>query len=433
MMRTRILDGEVWRQRPFELPRSFSAPSLALDTMSAQPLQVSYIELQGTGDTIESIEVVYDDHRLSIPRRGEHHFHEDFNQPLTIQGETISISVVRRRKLRIGPKQAPETVCNRLDITIGLSPSNLPPNASPGKNANAPRPTTEELLNECPRFRILAVGQPGVGKSTLINRTFGIERASAENSEPGKASIEKELISQQNGRFVLHDSAGFEPADNVECNSVKSFIEKRKKREHVKDQLHAVWLCFQIPMTSHEHRLLDEVVETFLKEDIVVLQNIPTIVVFTKYDKLVSHMAMQNKADPDMAAKEYLQERCIDPIAKITGSTHLSYVAVSSNAGYERGRSQLIELTHKRVTAAFGSQPGALSSVSVVTQMAQRVSPSLKVEGLIAVGAQRYWRAPTDYTVFECLAAIHTDIVCVWNFNDPSQVSVTQLITTLIL
>ncbi|KIK17545.1 hypothetical protein PISMIDRAFT_111162 [Pisolithus microcarpus 441] len=83
--------------------------------------------------------------------------------------------------------------------------------------------------------------QPGVGKSTLINRTFGIERASAENSEPGKASIEKELISQQNDRFVLHDSAGFEPADNVDCNSVKSFVEKRKKQEHAKDQLHAVW------------------------------------------------------------------------------------------------------------------------------------------------------------------------------------------------
>ncbi|KAI6100701.1 hypothetical protein EDD16DRAFT_448109 [Pisolithus croceorrhizus] len=164
--------------------------------MSAQPLRISYIELQGTGDSIESIEVLYDDHRRSISRRGEYHFHEDFNQPLTVQGESISISVVRRRKLRIGPKQAPEvikinvhdvlselptqkfqTMCNRLDITIGLSPSSLPSSAGSVQNANAPRPTTEELLNECPRFRILAIGQPGVGKSTLINRTFGIERA----------------------------------------------------------------------------------------------------------------------------------------------------------------------------------------------------------------------------------------------------------------
>ncbi|KAI6103029.1 hypothetical protein F5141DRAFT_1030643 [Pisolithus sp. B1] len=180
-------------------------------------------------------------------------------------------------------------------------------------------------------------------------------------------------------------------------------------------------LCFQIPIASHENRLLDEGAETFLKEDIVVLQNIPTIVVFTKYDKLVNHMAAQNKTDPDAAAKEYLQEYCIDPIVKLTGSTHLSCVAVSLNAGHERGRSKLIELTHEKVTAAFGSQLGVLSSASVVTQMAQRVSPSLKIEGSIAIGKQRYWRAPTDYTVLECLAAVHTDIVRVWNFNDPSQ------------
>ncbi|KAI6146052.1 hypothetical protein BKA82DRAFT_169105, partial [Pisolithus tinctorius] len=81
----------------------------------------------------------------------------------------------------------------------------------------------------------------GVGKSTLLNRVFGIEQASAENFEPGQADIEKEFISPQSGRLVLHYSDGFDPAVDANCEGVKAFIKKRKEKEHVKDQLHAVW------------------------------------------------------------------------------------------------------------------------------------------------------------------------------------------------
>ncbi|KAI6096226.1 hypothetical protein F5141DRAFT_989932, partial [Pisolithus sp. B1] len=103
----------------------------------------------------------------------------------------------------------------------------------------------------------------------------------------GCAVIEDELISPQNNRLVLHVSSGFEPADNVNCDVVKSFIEDRKKRVHVKDHLHAVWLCFRIPIKIRGDVLLEDGAETFLKQDSSVLQNIPTMVVFTKYDKLL--------------------------------------------------------------------------------------------------------------------------------------------------
>ncbi|KAI6100691.1 hypothetical protein EDD16DRAFT_1717210 [Pisolithus croceorrhizus] len=325
-----------------------------------------------------------------------------------------------------------QTERSKLDITIGLSsdpPSAdgpAPDNPTP-PNTDSLRPTTEALLNQCPRFRILVIGQSGVGKSTLIHRAFGIGKASAENLKPGAANIEEELISSQNDRFVLHDSNGFEPADHVNCDAVKSFIADRKDRELIKDQLHAVWLCFRIPIESHGDRLLEDGAETFLQKDTSVLQNIPTMVVFTKYDKLLTYMAMKKEENPEVAAEQYLQKHCIDPIAKFAGNTNLSYVAVSSNVGLGQGYRKLIDLTYQKVTERFRPQTDTPSAVSVVTLMAQRVMPELKIRGSIDVGKQRYWRTLTsganfkDHTITECLAVIHTDIVCVWNFNDPLQ------------
>ncbi|KIK17555.1 hypothetical protein PISMIDRAFT_222223 [Pisolithus microcarpus 441] len=418
----------------------------------AQPLRISYIELRSAKD-IESIEVLFLGCRRSIQRQDKNHFREEFPESLTVQGEALSFLVrwkkwysfykpsVNNIQIRVrdvlpdSRSHKFQTERSKLDITIGLSSDPPPADVVPTQGKSTPssndslRPTTEALLDQCPRFRILVIGQSGVGKSTLIQRAFGIEKASAENLKPGRALIEEELISPQNNRFVLHDSNGFEPADNANCDAVKSFIIDRKKREHVKDQLHAVWLCFRIPIPGHGERLLEDGAETFLKEDTSVLQNIPTIVVFTKYDKLLTHMLMEKETDPEAAAEQYLRKHCYAPIEEFARGADLSYVAVSSFAtpGLDERRKRLIDLTHKKVTERFKLQVDTPSPVSVVTLMAQRISPQLKIQGSIDVGRQRYWTTLTsganfvDHTITDCLAVIHTDIVCVWNFNDPLQ------------
>ncbi|KIK17559.1 hypothetical protein PISMIDRAFT_222514 [Pisolithus microcarpus 441] len=195
---------------------------------AAQPLRISYIELRSTKD-VEYVEVLFHGCRRSIRRQDKNHFREEFLEHLTVQGEALSFSVHWKRwysfcipainNVRINVRDVLsnsrshkfQTERNKLDITIGLS--SHPPSADvvPTQGKSMPpdndslSPTTKALLDQCPRFRILVIGQCGVGKSTLIQRAFGIEQASTDSLEPGQANIEKELMSQENDRFVLHD------------------------------------------------------------------------------------------------------------------------------------------------------------------------------------------------------------------------------------
>ncbi|KAI6146413.1 hypothetical protein BKA82DRAFT_994155 [Pisolithus tinctorius] len=302
-----------------------------------------------------------------------------------------------------------------------------PVNALAPPNREDLRPTTDDLIQQCPRFRVLIVGKSGVGKSTLINRIFGLEVAHVAKDRPGQAAIEKELISQENNRFILHDSRGFEPAEGSNYDVVKSFIEERKRMPDVKDQLHAVWLCFQVPILKYGERLLEDGVEAFLREAKEALGNIPTIVVFTKYDRLVSFVRKKKSADPEAEAKRYLQTYCIEPIQDFTGGTNISHVAASSKHKCERGLEELINLTQEKVSKNFASPGNAVSPVHLAAVGAQRMFPTLKVDLSIDVGKQRYWKALgtsasfPGHTMQDCLGVIHTDIVAVWNFYDPCQ------------
>ncbi len=58
---------------------------------------------------------------------------------------------------------------------------------------------------------------------------------------PGQADIDKEIPSELNPRFVLHDSRGFEGGDISNLEIVQNFIKSRSELRDLKDQLHAIW------------------------------------------------------------------------------------------------------------------------------------------------------------------------------------------------
>ncbi|KAG1889800.1 uncharacterized protein F5891DRAFT_128942 [Suillus fuscotomentosus] len=276
-----------------------------------------------------------------------------------------------------------------------------------------------------PRFRILVLGETGVGKSSLISRVFGVEEMI---DLPG-ASIDHEFTSPQNDKFVLHGSKGFGLKDNLV--KIRDFIDHRRNMspEH---QLHAVWLCLETPRTGE--RFIDKRMEEFLTlKHRGILGNVPVIVVLTKYDRFIDHIQstldktclkeLSNEAIKELAKKNAeaeLQNICIRPLGKFAGF-NIPHAAISSNEDYKKTLTLLIRITENCVTERSASKAAVMTSIRV----AQRVDPELKIKASFEIAKKRYRKTFScccavfkKHKMWNFLHALHTDIIDGWNFYD---------------
>ncbi|KAF8126039.1 hypothetical protein EV363DRAFT_1528881 [Boletus edulis] len=278
------------------------------------------------------------------------------------------------------------------------------------------------------KFRVLIIGKSGVGKSSLINKVFGVAGVDVSNTTRGRASIDQEYVAPDNERFVVHDSCGFEAADQNNLKAVRDFISRRRRMPELKDQLHAIWLCLAIPFAGA--RLLEAGVEDFLKKRKQILGNIPLVVVFTKLDLLVNALyadALRNEEPDDQALNERklesLERLCLRPVRAAAGSDYLSHVLVSTTEGYEESLAALVDVTTKDIQKYVKDE-----AVHYIAAIAQRVSISVKIALTMSVGEKRYWKALTASPNFRnqsmkaCLDVIHKDVITVWNLNDPQNI-----------
>ncbi|KAL0952265.1 hypothetical protein HGRIS_006555 [Hohenbuehelia grisea] len=61
---------------------------------------------------------------------------------------------------------------------------------------------TDGIMNDCPRFRILVIGKSDFGKSSLINKAFGVDQASVSEVALGRSDINFEITRNRAGCFV---------------------------------------------------------------------------------------------------------------------------------------------------------------------------------------------------------------------------------------
>ncbi|KAG2753103.1 hypothetical protein P692DRAFT_20772457, partial [Suillus brevipes Sb2] len=291
------------------------------------PLHISSISIRlddASDKKVDFAELEFDSQRQEIRRKSDQDkdLSEDFDPAIAVTTERFSLSVhCQSRAMGVFPKKP--------IVNFSLNKEDILSNAVDHDDAQREYRTTKknitvviivyDVLQICPRFRLLVIGKTGAGKSSLIQRAFGINDVNIAEYDRGKANINKPLTPPENARFVLHDSEGFEAADEEYYRTAIDYIKLRCKTPKLalRDQIHAVWLCLSIPLGGGS--LLERGVENLLKSRKDILGDVPIIVVFTKLDEFVDDFLDDNAKKYDEAALEVLKintlnELCIQPL-----------------------------------------------------------------------------------------------------------------------
>lgn len=287
----------------------------------------------------------------------------------------------------------------------------------------------DETLKGCPQFRILLVGRSGIGKSSLIKHIFNLDPNTIDiaHRRPGKADIEREYSnSSENPRFVAHDSMGFEAGSDCDWTRVEDFI-KFRQEQALPERIHVIWLCIETPLKGS--RLLQEGDDKVLQKAKAI--NIPIIIVFTKYDRLIAeyYIGGDKNLPPekrDAEAKEKASER-LKVIEREISERHPS-VSISECGNATSSETLGKELLIKLTTVTRQKLQDVEVKLQVLWVAAQQVNAYQKIETCIREGFKKYWRNLDQSESFsgkiliDCVHRIHDDVLKVWSFNDPDEI-----------
>ncbi|KAF6817605.1 hypothetical protein CSOJ01_02315 [Colletotrichum sojae] len=154
--------------------------------------------------------------------------------------------------------------------------------------------------------RILICGNTGVGKSTLLNRVFGIAMTQENSNQRGEHNIEEAFESDLHPGIIIHDSEGFQAGNSKEISAFKKFLKRRSGSPDIAQNLHAIWLCIDTdtdrPVQSALANVLQEVTE--------ICPLTPVVVVGTKKDKyLLFNRGQMSEAELLSAREAMFRQR----------------------------------------------------------------------------------------------------------------------------
>jgi GTPase SAR1 family protein len=138
-------------------------------------------------------------------------------------------------------------------------------------------------------FRILVCGKTGVGKSTLINKVFGVEMTEESTTySQGVHDINKAFESPNHPGLLIHDSRGWQAGSDDELDLIAKFLRHRAFQKDPAESLHVIWFCVDSDVSR-----IEEADKRTFQTIAQYSHNVPVFVVGTKKDKLVAFRKMQ--------------------------------------------------------------------------------------------------------------------------------------------
>ncbi|KAI9456389.1 hypothetical protein BJY52DRAFT_1276672 [Lactarius psammicola] len=306
----------------------------------------------------------------------------------------------------------------------------LKPAAARGNNTGPFPSTMREALPDGFRFRTLVLGKSQSGKSSLINAVFNIDMAAAPGSQRN-VDINVGFSPSNNRYLVVHEYSGFGSGDAQSLQTIRDFILYHTDASRsVSERLHAIWIC--VPMSDAIERRLGEGVKEILD-----MKNVPAMIVFTKFDLLVSRVQFdvtRSHEQPMARAHAMYEDLCSSLFHK--DPKDVPAVIFSEKRAYRDLIGELTSTTHGIIRADSRNSAGRPTSSQVqlpgipiapallAWSVAQRVNHDIIIQASIEVGRSRYWRSlgsSQDFTgqaLESCVNVIHEDIINVWNFDD---------------
>ncbi|KAI0191051.1 hypothetical protein F4808DRAFT_397969 [Astrocystis sublimbata] len=138
-------------------------------------------------------------------------------------------------------------------------------------------------------FRILVCGKTGVGKSTLINKVFGVEMTEESTTySQGVHDINQAFENPNHPGLLIHDSRGWQAGSDSELDEIAKFLRHRAYQKNPAEALHVIWFCINSDVSRIEEadRRTFETIAQYSSD-------VPVFIVGTKKDRLVAYRKME--------------------------------------------------------------------------------------------------------------------------------------------